>query len=50
MLDVAIAPLPWRLDNYQVSLNKPSAPLLKYAEWIHGIPSAHRFPPGLACM
>src|SRR5256886_8699307 len=32
MLDVAIAPLLWRLDHYQVSLNKQSAPLLKYAE------------------
>jgi len=32
MLDVAIAPLLWRLDHYQVQLNKPSAPLLKYAE------------------
>ena len=32
MLDVAVAPLLWRLDHYQVSLNKQSAPLLKYAE------------------
>ena len=32
MLDVAIAPLLWRLDHYQVQLNKQSAPLLKYAE------------------
>ena len=32
MLDVAIAPLLWRLDYYQVQLNKQSAPLLKYAE------------------
>jgi len=32
MLDVAIAPLLWRLDHYQIALNKQSAPLLKYAE------------------
>src|SRR5262245_25549471 len=32
MLDVAIAPLLWRLEHYQIQLNKPSAPLLKYAE------------------
>src|SRR6187549_308570 len=32
MLDVAIAPLLWRLDHYQIQLNKQSAPLLKYAE------------------
>ena len=32
MLDVAIAPLLWRLDHYQVQLTKQSAPLLKYAE------------------
>jgi len=32
MLDVAIAPLLWRLDHHQIQLNKQSAPLLKYAE------------------
>ena len=32
MLDVAIAPLLWRLDHYQIQLSKPAAPLLKYAE------------------
>lgn len=32
MLDVAIAPLLWRLDHYQIQLTKQSAPLLKYAE------------------
>lgn len=34
MLDVAIAPLLWRLDHYGVELNKSAAPLLKYAERI----------------
>jgi stringent starvation protein A len=32
MLDVAVAPLLWRLDHYQVDMPKVSAPLLKYAE------------------
>ncbi|MDA8094818.1 MAG: glutathione S-transferase N-terminal domain-containing protein [Betaproteobacteria bacterium] len=32
MLDVAIAPLLWRLEYYGVQLPKQSAPLLKYAE------------------
>jgi stringent starvation protein A len=32
MLDVAIAPLLWRLDHYQIALPKTAAPLLKYAE------------------
>ena len=32
MLDVAIAPLLWRLDQYQVEIPKTAAPLLKYAE------------------
>ena len=39
MLDVAIAPLLWRLDHYQVQLNKQSAPLLKYAERIFSRPA-----------
>jgi len=32
MLDVAIAPLLWRLDHYQITLPRQAAPLLKYAE------------------
>lgn len=32
MLDVAIAPLLWRLDHYQIVLPRQAAPLLKYAE------------------
>jgi stringent starvation protein A len=32
MLDVAIAPLLWRLEHYQIALPKQAAPLLKYAE------------------
>ncbi len=32
MLDVAIAPLLWRLDFYGIQLGKDAAPLLKYAE------------------
>ena len=32
MLDVAIAPLLWRLDRYGIKLGKPAAPLMKYAE------------------
>jgi RNA polymerase-associated protein len=32
MLDVAIAPLLWRLEHYQITLPKQAAPLLKYAE------------------
>ena len=34
MLDVAIAPLMWRLDHYGVELPKSAAPLQKYAERI----------------
>ncbi len=34
MLDVAIAPLLWRLDHYGVELSKTAAPLMKYAERI----------------
>ncbi len=34
MLDVAIAPLLWRLDHYGIDLSKNAAPLLKYAERI----------------
>ncbi len=34
MLDVAIAPLLWRLDHYGIELDKSAATLLKYAERI----------------
>lgn len=34
MLDVAIAPLLWRLDRYGIQLGKESTPLMKYAERI----------------
>ncbi|MBV1774490.1 glutathione S-transferase N-terminal domain-containing protein [Burkholderiaceae bacterium DAT-1] len=32
MLDVAVAPLLWRLEHYGVEVNKQMAPILKYAE------------------
>ncbi|MBS1209258.1 MAG: stringent starvation protein [Proteobacteria bacterium] len=34
MLDVAIAPLLWRLEHYSIELPKTAAPLMKYAERI----------------
>ncbi|CKK47637.1 glutathione S-transferase N-terminal domain-containing protein [Neisseria meningitidis] len=34
MIDVALAPLLWRLGHYEVQLGKSAAPLLKYAERI----------------
>ena len=34
ILDVAIAPLLWRLDHYEIELPKSAAPLMKYAERI----------------
>lgn len=34
LLDVAIAPLLWRLPHYGIKLDKAAAPLLKYAERI----------------
>ncbi len=34
MLDVAIAPLLWRLDHYAIDVGKTAAPLMKYAERI----------------
>ncbi len=34
MIDVAIAPLMWRLEHYNIDLGKNSAPILKYAERI----------------
>jgi len=39
MLDVAIAPLLWRLDHYGIDLSKNAAPLLKYAERIFSRPA-----------
>ncbi|MFC3531873.1 glutathione S-transferase N-terminal domain-containing protein [Vogesella facilis] len=32
MIDVAIAPLMWRLEHYGIDLGKNAAPILKYAE------------------
>jgi RNA polymerase-associated protein len=32
MLDVAIAPMLWRLDHYGIQMGKEAAPLMKYAE------------------
>ena len=32
MLDVAIAPLLWRLDHYGIQMGKDATPLMKYAE------------------
>lgn len=34
MLDVAIAPLLWRLDHFGINMPKDAAPLMKYAERI----------------
>lgn len=39
MLDVAIAPLLWRLDHFDIHLPKQAAPLLKYAERIFSRPA-----------
>jgi RNA polymerase-associated protein len=39
MLDVAIAPLLWRLDHYGIKLGKTAAPLAKYAERIFSRPA-----------
>jgi RNA polymerase-associated protein len=39
MLDVAIAPLLWRLDYYGIQLPKQAAPLLKYAERLFSRPA-----------
>jgi RNA polymerase-associated protein len=39
MLDVALAPLLWRLDHYGIELSKNAAPLLKYAERIFSRPA-----------
>jgi len=39
MLDVAIAPLLWRLDHYGIEMPKTAAPLLRYAERIFSRPA-----------
>ncbi|MGY1489458.1 glutathione S-transferase N-terminal domain-containing protein [Methylobacillus pratensis] len=39
MLDVAIAPLLWRLGHYGIELPKQAAPLLRYAERIFSRPA-----------
>jgi len=39
MLDVAIAPLLWRLDHYGIELPKSAAPLLRYAERMFSRPA-----------
>jgi RNA polymerase-associated protein len=39
MLDVAIAPLLWRLNVYGIQLGKDAAPLMKYAERIFARPA-----------
>lgn len=39
MLDVAIAPLLWRLDYYGIELSKTAAPIMKYAERIFSRPA-----------
>ena len=39
MLDVAIAPMLWRLDYYGIQLDKDAAPLMKYAERLFSRPA-----------
>jgi RNA polymerase-associated protein len=39
MLDVAIVPLLWRLDYYNIQLPKQAAPLMKYAERLFSRPA-----------
>lgn len=39
MLDVAIAPLLWRLDYYDIQMPKQSAPIMKYAERLFSRPA-----------
>ena len=39
MIDVALAPLLWRLDHYGIDLPKAAAPVLKYAERIFARPA-----------
>lgn len=38
MLDVAIAPLLWRLEHFEIKLPKQAAPLLKYSERLFSRP------------
>jgi RNA polymerase-associated protein len=39
MLDVAIAPLLWRLDHYGIQLDKEATPLMKYSERLFSRPA-----------
>jgi RNA polymerase-associated protein len=39
MLDIAMAPLLWRLDHYGIDLPKTAAPLQKYAERVFSRPA-----------
>lgn len=39
MLDIALAPLLWRLERYGIVMTKNAAPLLKYAERIFSRPA-----------
>ncbi|MCA3151640.1 MAG: glutathione S-transferase C-terminal domain-containing protein, partial [Rhodocyclaceae bacterium] len=39
MLDVAIAPLLWRLEHYGIELPRQAAPLAKYAERLFSRPA-----------
>ncbi|HMC13740.1 MAG TPA: glutathione S-transferase N-terminal domain-containing protein [Gallionellaceae bacterium] len=39
MLDVAIAPLLWRLEMYGIQMGKDAAPLMKYAERLFSRPA-----------
>ncbi|MDU0809833.1 MAG: glutathione S-transferase N-terminal domain-containing protein [Burkholderia sp.] len=39
MLDIAIAPLLWRLDYYGIELSKNASPIMKYAERIFSRPA-----------
>ncbi len=39
MLDVAIAPLLWRLEHYGIQLDKEAVPLMKYAERLFSRPA-----------
>jgi RNA polymerase-associated protein len=39
MLDIAMAPLLWRLDHYGIELPKTAAPLQKYAERVFSRPA-----------
>jgi len=39
MLDVAIAPLLWRLDHYGIKLGNDNVPLTKYAERLFSRPA-----------